>query len=461
MYIIIIVGLASFILASIATWYVVKNKYEVIFNAIQNEANIKLASLQNQINLQKESNQRLFDQSNLNNNNLLASQKEQYSKLENVLSNKDDENKKLQDIINKDKAYISQITTKLGEQKLFMDEKLEMLNNSEEKLKIQFENLAGKIFAENKKQSNDNINMLLKPFKDQLSSFNTRVNDIYTEETKQRVSLSNEIKYLKELNIKISNDATNLTKALKGENKTQGDWGEMILSKILEQTGLKEGKEYSVQGSYVSNDGKRLRPDIIVHLPEKKDIIIDSKVSLNGYLKYVNAQDNNEKEIGTKELLKSLSSHIKDLSKKKYEDLKDVNSLDFVLMFIPIEGAFMLASNTNNDLFNEAFKNNIMLVSPSTLFVTLRTIENIWRNEDQNQNAKIIAKKAADMYDKFEGFVIDMEDLGKSIKKSKDSYDSAFSKLSHGNGNLMKRSEEFKKLGVNPKKSLKIKDEVQ
>ncbi len=407
-----IVGVVGVVVGFVIGWVVLKNRFELNYNILENEANIKITSLQNlNENLKKEYE------------NNLKTQEEKFILKEQHLS-----------------------------------EKLAILENSKEQMKIEFENLANKIFTQNKQQSNEDIKLVLKPFKEQLNSFNTRVNDIYSEETKQRTSLLNEIKYLKDLNIKISQDATNLTKALKGENKTQGDWGEMILSKILEQTGLQEGREYSVQGSFISDEGKRLRPDVIVHLPQNKDIIIDSKVSLISYINYTNSENKDEKNKALKDMINSIKSHIKDLSSKRYEDIHDIKSLDFVLMFVPIEGAFLVASNEDNKLFEEAFRHNIMIVSPSTLFITLRTIENIWKVQDQNDNAKLIAKKAADLYDKFEGFVSDMEDLGKSIQKTNTTYESAFNKLSQGRGNLIRRTEEFKSLGVKPKKSLKLQD---
>ena len=337
------------------------------------------------------------------------------------------------------------------------NEKIALLENSKEKTKMEFENLANRLFEENQKKSNVNLNQVLGSFKGQLDFFGNRVNDIYNEETKQRTSLLTEIKNLKELNNQISQDALNLTKALKGENKTQGDWGEMILSSILEQTGLRENKEYSVQGSFISEEGKRLRPDVIVHLPSKKDIILDSKVSLNSYLAYCKSENKDEQSVAIKDLLKSLTSHIKGLSNKKYEDLEGVETLDFVLMFIPIEGAFLLASSEDNNLFKMAFDHNIMLVSPSTLFVTLRTIENIWRNEHQNENAQLISKKAADLYDKFAGFINDIEDIGLNITKTQKSYDLAINKLSSGKGNLLRRSEEFLQLGIKAKKEINTK----
>jgi len=407
-----IVGIVGVVVGFVIGWFVLKNRFELNYNILENEANIKITSLQNlNENIKKEYE------------NKLKTQEEKF---------------------------------KLKEQHL--SDKLQTLQSAKEQMKIEFENLANKIFIQNKQQSNEDIKLVLKPFKEQLNSFSSRINDIYSDETKQRVSLLNEIKYLKDLNIKISQDATNLTKALKGENKTQGDWGEMILSKILEQTGLQEGREYSVQGSFISEDGKRLRPDVIVHLPQNKDIIIDSKVSLVSYLNYVNSDNEDDKKRALKDMINSMKSHIKDLSSKRYEDIHDIKSLDFVLMFVPIEGAFLVASNEDHKLFEEAFRHNIMIVSPSTLFITLRTIENIWKVQDQNDNAKLIAKKAADLYDKFEGFVSDMEDLGKSIQKTNATYESAFNKLSQGRGNLIRRTEEFKSLGVKPKKSLKIQD---
>jgi len=338
-----------------------------------------------------------------------------------------------------------------------LKEKIDLLENSKKELKQEFENLANKLFEENSKKSSQNINLMLTPFKEQLSSFGKRVDHIYNEETKQRSSLLNEIKNLKDLNSQISLDAINLTKALKGENKTQGDWGELILSKILEQTGLREGIEYSTQGSYTDESGKRLRPDVIVHLPQNKDIVIDSKVTLNAYLKYSESEDKVSKDLAIKDLTKSIYAHIKGLSTKSYEDIDSVKTLDFVLMFIPIEGAFMLAAANDNNLFKTAFENNIMLVSPSTLFATLRTIENIWRYEHQNENALIISKKAADLYDKFANFVNDIEAIGLNINRTKKSYDEAMNKLSLGKGNLLRRSEEFIELGVKAKKKIDTK----
>ncbi|MFY4758934.1 DNA recombination protein RmuC [Aliarcobacter butzleri] len=361
---------------------------------------------------------------------------------------------KYQNIINSYLLKISTLEELSKVEKENLKEKINFLENNKQQMKLEFENLANKLFDEKEKKSTTNLTFVLSSFKEQLDSFSKRVNDIYNDETKQRSSLLTEIKNLKELNNQISNDAINLTKALKGQNKTQGDWGEMILSSILDQTGLREGKEYIIQGSFTSDEGKRLRPDVIVHLPSNKDIVIDSKVSLNAYINYSKAENEDEKHQASKELVKSITSHIKDLSSKSYENIDGVRTLDFVLMFIPIEGAFLLATSSDDNLFKLAFDNNIMLVSPSTLYVTLRTIENIWRNEHQNENAQLISKKAADLYDKFVAFVGDIEDIGTNITRTQKAYDGAMNKLSSGNGNLIRRTEEFLELGVKPKKQL-------
>lgn len=318
-------------------------------------------------------------------------------------------------------------------------------------LKMEIENITSKIFEDNSKKSNQNINQILEPFKAQLNLFGNRVNEVFTEETKQRSSLLTEIKNLKELNNQISNDANNLAKALKGQSKLQGDWGEVILESILNQSGLRKDLEYKVQSSYKNSEGQTLRPDVIVHLPTNKDIIIDSKLSLNSYVDYFNSQDEEEKNEHINRLIVSIKNHIKDLSSKKYENLEELRTLDFVLMFIPIEGAFSLAIS-NNTLFETALKSNIVIVSPTTLYSSLKVIENLWQDSRQNENAKEISKQAADLYDKFVGFLNDFEDIGKSIDKSKDSYDKAINKLSSGRGNLISRSQKFLNLGVKPTK---------
>lgn len=381
---------AGLIVGCLVIWLILKQKYELINTSLTNEANLKIATLQEKL----ESEQNHFS------------------------------------------------------------EKQALLEESKLAMKVEFENLVNKLFHESSQKSNQNLSLILKPLKDQLNSFTTRVNEVYNDETKQRSSLLTEIKHLKELNNQISQDAINLTKALKGENKTQGDWGEMILENILEQSGLREGKEYTVQSSFTQENQKRVRPDVILHLPKNKDIVIDSKVSLNAYVNYVQSEEKEQKELAIKELEKSFLTHIKGLSNKRYENIKELRSLDFVLMFVPIEGAFLLAASQNGNLFKTAFDNNIMIVSPSTLFVTLRTIQNIWQFEYQNENAQQIAQKAANMYDKFVLFLESFEKVGKSIDTAKESYDTALNRMSTGKGNVIARMEEFKDMGVKPSKNI-------
>lgn len=348
-------------------------------------------------------------------------------------------------------------------EKSYLEALLQAKEESQSSLKQEFENLANRVFDETSSKSKQNINQILSPFKEQLNFFGSRVNEIFNEETKQRSSLLTEIKNLKELNNQISQDAINLTSALKGQSKTQGDWGEMILSSILEKSGLRAGIEYKTQNSYKDENGKLLRPDIVIHLPSNRDVIIDSKLSLNSYIDYANSQTQEEQTDAQNRVLLSISNHIKDLSSKKYENLNDIKTLDFVLMFIPIEGVFMLANQNNSNIFELATKHNIMLVSPSTLNITLRTIENIWRDERQNENAKEISNQAALLYDKFVAFVEDIEAIGASIQKSQEFYNKALNKLITGRGNLVSKTQKFLDLGVKPNKQInnkyKIKEE--
>ena len=347
-------------------------------------------------------------------------------------------------------------------EKEFLEASIAQNRENQALLKAEIENITSKIFEDNAKKSNQNINQILEPFKAQLNIFGNRVNEVFTEETKQRSSLLTEIKNLKELNNQISNDALNLTKALKGQNKIQGDWGEMILESILNQSGLRRDIEYKVQNSFRTSEGNLVRPDVIVHLPTNKDIIIDSKLSLNSYVDYFNSEDEIEKKESISRLLNSIKNHIKDLSSKKYENIDSLRSLDFVLMFIPIEGAFSIALSQNSNIFEMALKSNIVIVSPTTLYSSLKVIENLWQDNRQSENAKEISKQAADLYDKFVGFLNDFEDIGKSIDKSKESYDKAINKLSSGRGNLISRGQKFLELGVKPTKEISnkyIKDE--
>ncbi len=338
------------------------------------------------------------------------------------------------------------------------NEKLQLLHNAKEALKQEFQSLSEKIYEHKTQQfthtSKEHLELLLQPFKEQLEHFSQRSQEQFEVELKERYHLKNELKRLEELNKQLSEDAINLTKALKGESKTQGDWGEMILQRILEDSGLQEGREYEIQTTYKAKDQKNYRPDIIIHMPQNRDIVIDSKVSLRAYERYLNSKDAEKKELYLKQHLKSISEHIKQLSAKEYHKLPGIQSLDFVLLFIPIEGAFMVALQHNKEFFKVAYEQNILVVSPSTLLVTLRTIEHIWRVQKQEQHAKKIAQEAEAMYDKFVLFVEDMQQLGEMLLKGQDRYEKAMNKLTLGKGNLIKRASHLKELGLRPKKEI-------
>lgn len=343
------------------------------------------------------------------------------------------------------------------------NEKLKMLEEAKESLKVQFETLAHQIFEQKTKTFEEShqkrLDLMLKPFREQIAAFSKQTEERFVKESTDRAVLQKEISLLKTLNERISEDALNLTRALKGENKTQGNWGEIVLERILEESGLREGVEYRTQGSFKDEHGKTLRPDVIVHLPQQKDIIIDSKVSLVAYEHFMKAEDPAEKERALKAHLNSIYAHIKGLGEKRYEKLEGVRTLDFVLLFMPIEGAFLLALEQDSLFFKKAYEQNIMVVGPSTLLVTLRTIEHIWRTERQEQNAQEIVRQAENLYDKLVGFVTDMEKIGTHMGRAQSTYDDAMKKLSTGTGNLIRRAETMKGLGLKPKNELPIKSD--
>lgn len=349
------------------------------------------------------------------------------------------------------KSDYANLQTKLSEQK----EELEKL---QEKFTKEFENLANRIFEEkgNKftEQNKEKLSEILNPLRDKISEFERKVEETNKESIKGHASLKEQLQMLKEMNQQITQEAKNLTTALKGQSKTQGNWGEFILESILEKSGLVKGREYVVQESITSESGKRFQPDVIINLPENKSIIIDSKVSLIGYEKFISEEDEHQKQLGLREHINSIRSHIKSLSGKNYQNLYQLESLDFVLMFMPIEPAFALAVQQDSSLFSDAFEQNIVIVSPSTLLATLRTIASIWRQENQNRNALEIAKQSGDMLDKFTAFVDDLISVGKGLMAAKDNYDKAMNKLVDGRGNLVNRAEKIKKLGAKASKTL-------
>ncbi len=356
------------------------------------------------------------------------------------------------------KARIAELKTLLDDERKQSAEKIALLKEAREQLKSEFQNLAQRIFDDKSQkfaeQNRLTIDHLISPLRDQIGDFKKRVDDVYDKESRDRASLQTEIHHLKELNQRISKEAMNLTRALKGDSKARGNWGEVVLERVLEASGLQKGREYETQVHLKDGKGKRYHPDVIVRLPQGKDVVVDAKVSLNDYEIYYSTEDPARKEIALKAHIESIRTHIRSLAVKSYEDLEGVRSLDFVLMFIPIEAAFLAAVEQDRGLFGEAFDKNIMVVSPSTLLVTLRTIENIWRHEYQNRYAIEIARKAGGLYNKFVGFVEALEQVGQQLDRAKDAYQTASDRLVNGKGNLIRRSQELKALGVKAGKEL-------
>jgi DNA recombination protein RmuC len=338
------------------------------------------------------------------------------------------------------------------------EEKLKLLEETRGNLKQEFENLANRIFEDKQRsfhqQSGQRLDSVLNPLREQLTNFHKKVEDVYDKESKERSSLIGEIRVLKELNQQISQDAINLTQALKGDNKAQGNWGEMVLESILEKSGLVKGREYETQVSLKDDDGSRRAPDVIVHLPEGKDIIIDSKMVLVDYNRYCSAKTDDDKQQALRAHTQAIKNHINGLSVKAYEHLEGVRSLDFVLLFIPIEAAFMLAVENDPEIFRSAFDKGIIVVSPTTLLATLRTVQSIWRYEKQNRNAERIASEAGKLFDQFVLVLESLSETGKYIEKAQLSYDETVKRLSSGRGNLVGRIENLEKLGAKTKKQI-------
>jgi DNA recombination protein RmuC len=334
----------------------------------------------------------------------------------------------------------------------------QLLLNSEQRLTTQFENLANRIFVHSNRhveeQSRLSLEKLLIPLKEQLEGFRRQVQESFGQEARERHTLVHEIHQLQQLNKQMAQDAINLTQALKGNNKTQGNWGEVILARVLEASGLREGHEYQTQVSVTVDSVQRLQPDVIVQLPQNKSVIIDAKLSLTAYERYFNGESCEQRSQALVEHLNSIRNHIRQLGHKEYHKLLGLGSLDYILMFIPVEPALLLALDHAPELLNEALQRQVMLVSPSTLLIALRTIENLWRYERQSRHAEQIAENAATLYDKFRLFVTEMEQLGRSLTKAQESYQQAMKKLASGRGNLIRQAEKFRELGVAVKRPL-------
>lgn len=355
-------------------------------------------------------------------------------------------------------ARLKDAEATLRSERLAAAEKLQLQQEAEQRLSQQFENLANRIFEQNsgnfRELNQNSLDLLLTPLKEQLEGFRRQVGETHAQETAQRHSLKFELERLAELNARMTEEAAALTRALKGDNKQQGNWGEVVLARILSECGLREGHEYHTQVNIEVDKGKRYQPDVIVHLPQEKDIIIDAKVSLTAYERWYNSDDELEKSVALKEHVASVRNHIRELGRKDYQQLPGVRTLDYVLMFVAVEPAFLTALEAEPSLVRYGLDNNILLVSPTNLMVALRTIENLWRYERQNQNARHIAERAGRLYEKLRLFVEEMQQMGGSLHKAQESYDKAMGRLVNGRGNLIAQAERFRELGVEVTKTL-------
>lgn len=357
---------------------------------------------------------------------------------------------------------LGQKETDLDKTRQYADEQLENLRKEREQLKEQFkqqfENLSNRIFDEKtekfSKSSQEGLSKLLSPLKEQLEGFKKKVEDTHEKRTEDQAKLLEQIRNLQSLNQTLAHEAHALTNALKGESKTQGDWGELILERVLEQSGLSKGREFDLQPSFANAEGGQSRPDAIIHLPEGRDLVVDAKVSLTAYERYHSAEDDAERARALKEHLASVKAHVKGLAGKDYQNLPGLKTLDFVLMFIPLEAAFLAAHDQDSTLFKLAFDSGVLLASPSTLLVTLRTVANLWRYEDQNQNAFRIAEQAGKLLDKFVLFSEALDEVGKRIDQAQVAYDQAKGRFSEGRGNLLSHAHKLKELGVSAQKAL-------
>ena len=353
---------------------------------------------------------------------------------------------------------LARLEERLSQESRSAEEKLELLQGARKQLGEEFNNLANRIFEEKSQRmletNRDTLQTTLDPLKTQLRDFRKKVEDVYDKETRDRVSLLHELGQLKQLNQRMSEDAVNLTRALKGDKKAQGNWGEVVLERVLEESGLRKGHEYDTQVSAVSEEGQRRQPDVVVRLPEDKDIIIDSKVSLVDYERYVASEDEEERSAALAAHVQAVRQHISDLSKKSYDKLEGLRSLDFVLLFIPIESAFMAAFDSDPDMFRVAYDKQIIVVSPTTLLATLRTVQTIWRYEHQNRNADRIADLAGSIHDQFALVLQSLEDVEKHVDKSADALHEVKKRLSSGRGNMFKRVQDMRKLGARTKREL-------
>lgn len=390
-----------------------------------------------------------------------AQNKAQIQKIAEQQELNEKQNSEIKDLQN-DKNQLIGLKSQLAAQneslQQLLDSQKEEIVKIQEEAKLQFENLANKILEEKTlkftEQNQQNLKNILNPLQEKITDFEKKVENTHKESIDYHAALRQQILGLKEMNLQMSKETLNLTKALKGDSKIQGNWGELILERVLEKSGLEKGREYEIQKSFTTEEGNRVQPDVIINLPDGKKMIVDSKVSLTAYEKYINEEDDEQKSSFLKEHVNSLKRHVEQLGSKNYQHLYQMESPDFVLLFIPIEPAFAIALNEDTQLYNKAFERNIVIVTPSTLLATLRTIDSMWTNQKQQENAYEIARQAGALYDKFDGFVTDLVKIGKKMDEAKTEYEGAMNKLVDGKGNLITSVQKLKIMGAKAKKSL-------
>ena len=386
------------------------------------------------------------------------SQKQKIAEQQELNQKQSIEIKELQNDKNQLIGLKSQLAAQNENLQKLLDSQKEEIAKMQEVAKTEFQNLANKILEEKTlkftEQNQQNLKNILNPLQEKITDFEKKVENTHKESIDYHAALRQQIIGLKDLNLQMSKETINLTKALKGDSKIQGNWGELVLERVLEKSGLEKGREYEIQKSFTTEEGNRVQPDVVINLPDGKKMIVDSKVSLTAYEKYINEDEEEQKTAFLKEHVTSLKRHVEQLGNKNYQHLYEMESPDFVLLFIPIEPAFAIALNEDTQLYNKAFEKNIVIVTPSTLLATLRTIDSMWTNQKQQDNAIEIARQAGALYDKFEGFVTDLVKIGKKMDEAKTEYEGAMNKLVDGRGNLITSVQKLKIMGAKAKKSL-------
>ena len=472
----ILYPILAFIFGAVLAYFIVKSSSisrkihdELQQNFIKKEADlrnseIKISEISESLKLEKEailSQTEILNQLKTELAKTSAESNAQIQKIaeQNELNQK--QNNEIKDLQNEKNNLIalkSELSAQNESLQKLLDSQKEEIVKIQEEAKLQFENLANKILEEKTlkftEQNQQNLKNILNPLQEKITDFEKKVENTHKESIDYHAALRQQIIGLKDLNVQMSKETVNLTKALKGDSKIQGNWGELVLERVLEKSGLEKGREYEIQKSFVTEEGNRVQPDVVINLPDGKKMIVDSKVSLTAYEKYINEDEEEQKSAFLKEHVNSLKRHIEQLGNKNYQHLYEMESPDFVLLFIPIEPAFAIALNEDTQLYNKAFEKNIVIVTPSTLLATLRTIDSMWTNQKQQDNAIEIARQAGALYDKFEGFVTDWLKIGKKMDEAKSEYEGAMNKLVDGKGNLITSVQKLKIMGAKAKKSL-------